>query len=425
MSLLALVTPLAAAPLSGCSRSPIVKTAFTGDLGPLKSQIVAAQAAGTLTASETRQIAQAVAEREIASAKSHEADVRMMNLRPCALPLADALVTRAESGIDDSAATAELLLVETGLLNPDGLTERYASSESPAWRTLAARGAVTEDSLPLRPPFYRDADPGVRRGALRAALKQPNTPELQELIQVARLDPDPLNRSLAARAVGRIGGDDAVVGLVDLWARAEGPERIAIVDGFSARETFSTGGAAELGRVIESGPSLPAVTAAATLVAQGDPEQRGLALSILKVTIVEGDSKEQKAALRIAPLSDPEILEAVVEASKATDSFVRVAALSRLTAVDSKRGAALAALQELAAPDDDVAVDARSALAQAKDPSVIPALEKQLQAPAPEQRQRAALDLVQLGQLPLAAAELADSAPSVRLRVACAMLVAD
>ena len=424
-SVLALLVLLAVAPMGACSRSPIVKTALTGDLGPLKSQIVAAQAAGTLDASETRKIARAVAEREIASARSHEADVRLMSLRPCALPLADALVARAESGFDDSAATAELLLVETGLLNPDGLTERYANSKSPAWRALAARSAVTEDSLPLRPIFYRDADPSVRRAALRAAIKVPNSPELQELLEVARLDPDPLNRSLAARAAGRIGGEPAVVGLADLWSRADGPGRVAIVDGLSAPETFSAGGATELRRVIESGPSLAAVTAAAALADRGDPGQRGLALSVLEGTIRDGDPKEQKAALQIAPLTDPELLAAVVDASKDSDSLVRVAALSRLATVKNRRSDALGSLRELAKSGEDVAVQARSALARAKDPSVTPALEQALQAPSAQERERAALDLIQLDELPRAAVELADRSPSVRIRIACAILAAD
>ncbi len=424
-SVLALLVPLAAAPIGACSRSPIVKTALTGNLGPLKSQIVAAQAAGTLTASETRKIARAVAQREIAATNSHVADERLMSLRSCARPLADALVARAESGFDDSAATAELLLVETGLLRPDGLTERYGDSESPAWRALAARGAVTEDSLPLRPAFYRDANPSVRRAALRAALKKPNSTELQDLLEAARLDPDALNRSLAARGVGRIGGEAAVTGLADLWSRADGPERLAVVDGLSAPETFSAGGAAQLTRIIESGPSLPAVSAAAALLDRGDAEQRGLALSVLNRTIRDGDAKEQKAALRTAPLDDPETLAAVVAASSDSDSFVRVAALSRLSTMENRRNEALAALQVLAQGGQDIAVEARSALAQAGDPSVIPALRAELQAPSARDRERAALDLIRLDQLPSAAAELAAAEPSVRLRVACAMLAAD
>lgn len=426
-SVFVLLVPLATAPLSlgACSRSPIVKTALTGNLGPLKSQIVAAQAAGTLTASETLKIARAVAQREIAATNSHVADERLMSLRPCARSLADALVARAESGFDDSAATAELLLVETGLLNPDGLTERYRDSESPAWRALAARGAVTDDSLPLRPAFYRDADPGVRRAALRAALKKPNALELQELFEVARLDPDPLSRSLAARDVGRIGGEAAVTGLADLWSRADGPERLAIVDGLSTPETFSAGGAAQLTRIIGSGPSLPAVSAAAALIDRGDAEQRGLALSVLNRTIRDGDAKEQKAALRIAPLDDRLLLAAVVAASSDSDSFVRVAALSRLSTMENKRSEALVALQELAQGGQDVAVEARSALARAGDLSVIPALKEELQAPSARDRERAALDLIELDQLPSAAAELAATEPSVRLRVACTMLAAD
>jgi hypothetical protein len=425
LSLLALVVPPAVAPLVACAPSPLVKTARSGELAPLRSQIVAAEAAGKLDTSETLKIAKAIAGREIATAKSHQADARIMSLRPCALPLADALVERAESGFDDSAATAELLLIETGLLNPKGLTERYAKSKSPAWRMLAARGAVTDDSIPLRAQFYRDPDPEVRRAALRAALKKPSGPELQELLEVARLDPDELNRSLAARAVGRIGGQAAVIGLKDLWARADETGRLALVAGLSAPNAFSAGGAAELRRLVESGPSLPGVAAAAVLVQRGDPEQRGIALSVLRAAILKGDEKEQKAALRVAPLSDSEILAAVIETSKSPDSLVRVAALSRLTTVKNKRKEALTALLALADGGEDAAAEARSALASAGDGRVAPALVKQLEAPTPQARQRAALDLIRLGEIPRAAVELTDPDVNVRLRIACSMLAAD
>jgi HEAT repeat protein len=83
---------------------------------------------------------------------------------------------------------------------------------------------------------------------------------------------------------------------------------------------------------------------------------------------------------------------------------------------------ATVALRELAKGKDQVAVQARAALAIARDTSVRPQLTEQLGAPSSDHRKQAALGFVRLGDYGQAAAGLADDDPEVRTAVACYVL---
>src|SRR5688572_13907368 len=92
---------------------PEVKAALTGTLPELRQEIARAERSGPLAERELEQLAQAVAEREIAGATGAEGAQQLAVFRPCLPELQAALDERAGRG-DEGAAVATLMLFEAG-----------------------------------------------------------------------------------------------------------------------------------------------------------------------------------------------------------------------------------------------------------------------------------------------------------------------
>lgn len=403
----------------GCASAGAVKAALNGDLAALRQSIGSEQHAGVVDRGRAKEIAEAVASREVYSGSGPGAVMRIRELRACAKPISGALEARAERQ-DEAAAEATLVLLATRRLKPADLASRYADADSGAWRAVAARASVAPEWFAKRRRFFADPDQRVRRAALEAAVEAPAALDEKPLLEAARLDPDARCRSLATHGVGALGGAGAVRALLDLWERADDDDRVNIVEAFGQKRAFAAGGRAALLRIAESGKGVAAVAAMGTLL-RVDPSSAAQVTALFARTIREGTSDEQMLALQMTLLDGP-VEKAVRDATRDTDTVVRIAALSRLLDVPSERQKALTSLREDAKDPSERGDAARGALARARDPSVAPALVKALRAPAWQVRQGAGLSLLSLGDYSHAATLLADEDANVRVAIACRIL---
>ncbi len=410
--------------VASCGPKPPVRTALQGDLASLKRDIQSAQQEKQLDRGLAVKLAQAVGEREVASAEGSFGALRVRTLRGCARPLRSAMEKRANA-TDDVAAELTLILLESHALERTALVNRYAGAESAGFRAVAARAAVRSIDTDLRKRFFTDPDQRVRRAAFSAAYDAKEPGELEALLEAARVDPDGQGQTLAARAAGAIGGERAVLALKDLWAQGDDALRIAIVDAWTEHASLVAGGARELSVVQDSG-GVAGVSAAYALTRVGGAES-GTAGAHLRQAIREGTDDEKRLALSVTPLGG-ENEAAIAEAAQKASPELRVLALARLSTVPERRNESLTALRNLAnAPasseaelrNRDAAVDA---LAQAGDESVSAALIKNLKSADLQTRWHAARALTSLGDYEDAAPALADDDASVRADVACTIL---
>ncbi len=406
--------------LSACRTDGAVEAALHGDLQSLRAEIQDAQHSGQLDRGAVEALARAVAGREVRSAKGQFAIRRLRTVRSCAAPLYPVLEDRS-SRLDDAGAEAALILLEYHRMNPKDAIARYAESASGSWRAVAARAAGAPTYALLRRQFFRDPDERVRRAALHAALEARDEGDLRELLEVARLDPDVLSRSLATRAVGAIGGSDAVLRLKDRWTRAAPDVREVIIEAWALPGAFRSGGERELVRVAETETG-PVAIAAAHALYQRSRQYKQLGAQVLARAIADGTQGERQLAIRLASVEDDTLRKAIVQASTDEDPFARVMAHAKLVTLDRYRQASLAALQRLARAKGNEAIQARAALAAAGDASVSSALLEQLKSKSAEQRKLAAQGLLRLGRYSEVATALGDENPDVRTQVACNVL---
>jgi hypothetical protein len=406
--------------LSACGSPNVIESAFYGDLASLKKEIAAAQQSGALDdRGSVEALARAVARRELRSSKGRSAVDRVRDLRLCAKSVLPELEEKARA-LDDAGAEATLVLGELGERDLTELTRKYAQASSGAWRAVAARGASSRRDGALRRRFVVDPDERVRRQALSAALALRDPADLPTLLEAARLDPDLLNRSFAARAAGHIGGGPAVLALKDLFPRATEGDQLAIVEAWSFPESFKAGGDAQLLRIAESDVGLARIAAAQAL-ARSDGSAAPTGNSVLVRAVKEGALDERRLAIRLVPLST-DGATALLDASRDADKHVAMLADARLLHSSSHRAPARERLRALAKESDSVGREARAALAAVQDSSVTTLLRAELSAQEPARRRYAATALMRLGGYSAAAAALADDDPAVRVGVACALL---
>jgi hypothetical protein len=418
-------TPLLLLFCFACGPKPPVRTALEGDLAALRHDIAQAQAEHSLSDARVADLAQAVATREIWSTEGALGAARVRSLRGCQGALTGILEKRAK-GDDDVAAEATVALLELHRVNAETMIERYSNTTQPSFRALAARAATRPGDSALRLRFYADADQRVRRGALVSAVAARQPSELAALLEAGRLDPEPVNCSLAVRAAGAIGGEQAVLGLKDLWARADATLRLAIVDAWAEPASLRAGGARELAVAADQNASLASISAAYELSrANGDEAASGVARLVR--ALGPGVADERRLALALVPLND-ESLPAIRKLTSDADLALAVAAYGRLLAVPSEHAQVLDALRKIAGRESHSATerrsidDARSLLAAEGEQSLAASFVAELSAKAPESRHRAASALIQLARLSDAATALADADPDVRSSVACEIL---
>lgn len=424
----ALTTLLVA--ITGCAASPAVEAARKPDFVRLSKEIERERKAGELSDGEVEDIADAIAEGEIARAKGSEGEALLPTFGGCARELRSSLKERFEKGDDLGAAAAEVLL-SAGVVDDDEYVDFARDADPrPAYRALGARGLFDEDDFGLRRKLYLDLDERVRGAALKAAIKAPTKEDIDALIEAARVDPFPPARAAAARALGRIGGERALIALKDLWLKADPRLREAIVDAFVSPATYEAGGREALVRAAED-PSPGSVAAAvvlARIVIDQEPDRaaREAALGVLVRSIKLGTRGDRTYAMIMAP-ADPVVIEAIRAAKDDTDPGIALVAHGRLAYIGKpeEQKAARAKLLEIAKGDDPEANRAMAELASLGDKKVVDLLVKELDKESSFARAFAARNLVLMGELPKAARALADKEPYVRSSVACAVIGRD
>lgn len=410
----------AALALAGCSVPAYVKTAYYGDLATLKKEIAKAATLHSLDRAKVLDLAEAVARREVLSARGDDALDRIRASRPCLSAVEPELRERSEAP-DDAGAESLLALVEAGRVSRGPLVRRYAQSQAGAFRAVAARVTASPEHATLRRGFYVDPDERVRRAALRAAFEAADPGDLALLLEAARLDPDGRSRSLATRATGAIGGARTALALKDLWVSADAMVRLSIVEAWGMPRVFSAGGSEELLRLAESANSLASVAAAGELVRIGHDGARE-ARGVLGRVVALGTTDERLVAIQLVPLSEPDAILALERAAKSDDTTVRTVALARLLENSGRRATALTELEALAKGSDGAARQARAALVAVGDAKVVPLLSPGLGGDDASLREQAAIGLFRLGLASQMASALADSDPAVRMSVACSVL---
>ena len=418
--------------LGACASSGAVREASRGDFASLKNDVASRERAGTLGNREAAQIARAVAEWEIANAPKDETLARARELRSCARELSGALGDRAKTH-DAAGAEAALALVEAGTWSA-GSARDYVSDKDDGWRAVGARGLVRDDDdAAARARAFVDPAPGVRRAAMHAALVAKDARDVPALAEAARLDPEPIVRTDATRALGSIGGADAFAALRDLWAAADDPQREDIAAAYADPPTRAAGGGDELRVLLASGHGPAAIEAAGAVLrdAHRDPELDSSATALLARTIAKSSRRDRLHAILVSPFAATgAIVDALRAATMDSDLTVRIAILARLAGHSADRAASVAALEAIAAPRADaapayatLASRARLALAAAGDARVQAWVELDLASPDPTSRLSAATALSTLGRVARAAPLLADPDPSVRTRAACTILL--
>jgi HEAT repeat protein len=240
------------------------------------------------------------------------------------------------------------------------------------------------------------------------------------LLEVARLDPNPLARALSARALGAIANGDVVLALRDLYWRADEGVRQSIVDAWGQREAAAAGGIRELVRVVDTETGAPAIEAGWVLsrvARDGDAGAVGNA-AILR-GIADGAAHNRVLAILRAPMDDTRVTNALRKAADSPDPSVATAALSRLADVRATRDGALRRLEALSRTG---AREALHALARTGNGWAIREVARELSAGSAETRLAAARTLVVAGELERAADLLSDADPHVRMTAACAIL---
>ena len=404
--------------LLGCAPRGPVRAALHSDLPTLQRAVAQAEREGQLDSATVRELADAVARRELQSAKGQSGVRRVRSLRACARPLLPAL--RERSGQQDEiGAEAMLVRLAQNDVSASGLFERHRSATSGAWRAVAARAALEPRDVPSRRRWFLDPDERVRRAAFEAALAAPDPTDLDPVLEAFRLDPDPLSRSLAARVAGAIGGERSVLGLQDRFTRADEPGRLAILDAWAMKASLEHGGARELRKVAELRRGVVSVSAAQALLRTGDRD--GSLVGLLLMAITHGSEVEQRLAITWIPVADARVLPALKVAAAHANAEVRVLALARLLEVPAEAPGAQRSLRAMLAKREAAAAT-RAALAAAGDKSIIAALRSEVKQGHPFRRPQAALALYQLGDAPGAAWALVDADAGVRTTTACGVL---
>jgi len=409
------------ATLSACAASPSLRAARRGDLVALRASIERQRASCTLESAEIKRLARETASRELTRATPAEVMARIDEARACSRPLSDPLETLAGAQGDVGAA-ATLALLETTAGDKDGerWLRRYGKSPNALWRAVAARAAVGAELGPARRTFYGDADERVRLAAFRAALEKADHTDRRPLLEAARLDPNPLARALASRALGNIADSESVLALRDIYWQADEGLRQSIVDAWGQKEAAAAGGIRELIRVAETERGTPPIEAGwvllrFTLVDDAAP----IGTRALLRALGEGLSRDRVLAIMDAPLTDPRVVDALRKAARTSDPAVKIAALARLTDSRATREEALRGLWAYAKAGSK---EALYALVRAGDRSATAGVAPDLTSPLPETRLAAARALIFAGEVARAADLLADSDPHVRMTAACAML---
>lgn len=408
----------------GCV-SELANSARTEDLGAFKTKLDAARKeAPGIDLDALREVAVAVAGRELVTAKDRAAEARVLDVANCAGPLEESLATLGERG-GVAGALALQVLIDAHRRDDDleQLSRDFGKDERDDWRAVGLRAAVAPGDFALRAGGFIDPDLRVRRAALRAAKDARAKADAGGLFEAARLDPDRTSRVFALTALGSIADGESVSRLRELWAGADEQERLEITKVWSSDAAFAAGGEEQLSWVLASQTGVPQLAAAVTLTKRRTQPVAASAEELLATAITSGPIEEARYAMSVAPAS-AKVTKALGDAIKDKDEAKAIAAAVALTRVESGREAASARLRELRRSTNQRWADAASfALAASGDREARVWLDTQLFAKDPERRLTAGLvrfgDGSDTAAVSATAPLLADPDASVRVRFAC------
>ncbi|MGA3120422.1 MAG: hypothetical protein ABSF69_06580 [Polyangiaceae bacterium] len=417
--------------LVGCESSSAMRAVNRGDFEALRAAIVAREASGQLSTGEAVSLAKAVAGRELRIAQASDAVERVRDIRSCARELDAALAVRMRTR-DAAGAEAALARIEARGLEFDEARTLAADRDTP-WRAFGARLLIRPQDRAARLRGFLDVDPGVRRQAVRAARDAADPQDLSALAEAARLDPEPLVRTEAVRAIAAlpaISGDGVSLVLRDIWWVGDDGLREDIAWAWSRAALWNAGGREALRFVIATDHGPGAIEAAAAVLARRDAGADLTETAAAQfIRFIAADSLQYRlqaiAQVRIAqvPIADAGLIVALRAAATDVDPAVRIAALEQLVRAGDR--AARSQLEAMAAPGSPQATRARIALAMAGDRAVEGWIERDLSAAAcDEDRLDAAVALGALRVPARAAPLLADASARVRARAACTILAA-
>lgn len=426
-----------AACLGGCG-SELARDARTAEPAALRPRLLARHARGQIGDGEAERIAHAVLERDLARAGSGLAAARALrDLQACAPAIEGLLEDRLEG---EGGGEAALALQGAGLLSTS-TARGYGRHPDEAFRAAWARVLVRDDERAARVAAVVDPAPRVRRAALEAIAEARDVGSLEAVFEAARVDPEPIVRTEAVRALSALGraadragrgaevGRDLAVRFRDLWNVADEALREDLAVAFALDPVYGAGGREALRARLAEGAG-PGAVAAAGVLARGpasrdddaDRDLRATAEDVLVRAMAHGSARDRLHAVAVAPLAG-RTLAAITEASRAPDPDVRVAGLARLLEHEpSSRAAREGLLRFAALPDDDRGDRARQALALRGDRSVQAWIERGLDAKEPRRRLAALVALVSLDRKARAAPLLVDADEGVRRRASCALL---
>jgi len=401
--------------LVSCAATPGLESARDGKFAKLQKTL----AKHDLDPGEVREIAQAVLSADVIGAKDREDRPFIRSLRLCASPLVDALRRRAEKE-DGVGAEAALILLELGKWSEN--PSSYEEHEDGAWRALAARALKTRRGGKKRRHFFEDPDERVRRAALSAAIEAKDAKDRTALLEVSRLDPDPMSRSRAYQALGSLGGKSVMTALSDRFQAGDEAIRLAIVDAWGRPGLYDAGGRKRLSRLMSHDSGYVALHAASLLARDEDKSLRNRSLTRLETFTQEGTLGEKRLALRLLPGGRVETTRLLLKLRNDEDPEVAVIAWARLLGNKKVKSDARKALIEWAKSDAPVAYQARAALAATADESVHSLLARQVRDTDPGTRRVAGYGLLRLGAWNEMAQLLGDKDADVRRPVACRAL---
>jgi hypothetical protein len=440
------VVGLLALPLVSCGAAAL-RAAEQGDNAKLRAEIARKHQRGTLTNDEARDIARAVAEREISDAKDDAtALARLRETRACAGDLDSALASRMRQH-DGGGAEAAIARFEEGTLD-ESSARSFLDDPDDRWRAVGTRTLSRAGDRKRRHDAILDPSPRVRRSAIRAASDAKDEGDIDLLFETARVDPELLLRNEALRATSHIVralGDEArpranelAFRLRDLWSAGDDAMREDVAVAWALSPVFENGGREALRVTLAMGKT-PGALSAAGIVYRAVPDDEELvssAAALVTRTINDGTSRDRLFALAVARPEGSE-LAALRRAAKDDEREIRIPALARLLDVKADHDAAIRDLEAIAGygskgykgkVDDERALEhavrARQALALAGDMRIQAWIEEDLTAQDPRRRAWAGAALTTLGRSARAAPLLADTDARVRTRTACTILVA-
>ena len=425
-----------------------MSAAKRGDLPALRTAIADRERLANLSNRDAADLAKVIAVREVRSpAKPGDAIERVHDVSTCAYEVDGALDDRMRTH-DDAGADAALARLDSHKLESDDV-RTYAGDANPHWRAVGARAMTRVEDRLTRQHLMQDATPRVRREAVRAATRARDAADFPILADVARLDPEPIVRTEAVRALATQPANPEIADrLRDLWVSGDELLREDIALAWAAPEIYANGGRDALRVIIASskdGAGVLEAAAAVEMAWQGDAELEQAASARIVRAIESGPVATRLHAIAVARLDrDKDALVAIQKAKADGDKEVEVAALSRLAGmgVVSERTDAIAALEVIAGQarlrawknaqgvsegdpgSRKVGARALFVLAQLGDLRVQQWLEEDLASKDAYDRLAAASALAALDRSARAAPLLADDDAMVRSRAACTLMLA-